>query len=421
MRNFAAAYTFVPMTLLRRTHLTRILLAIVMCGCAAHISSAQAQEALPQTQEAQALAPSTQDPDFVRAYIIVASEGSDVTSSMGHACLRLECPQYGHDFIFSYETDDASAHLAELLSGRFTMKLCAVPTATYLERYREEGRKVTAYPLRLPLYVKQHLWQQMDERIAAPEIPYDYMNHSCATSTLEWLITAIPPDSLDFGEWHPSIRLSRREIGENGIRSRWHTMLLTAFIGGEAYDVDIAPERKVLIPAQIVELLPHTTAYGHPILQGPPQVLVDADVPPLAINHRDAPLTFASLMAGPEWVAGLLLLLAVVALLMSWHHVPCIYFALQSLFGLLLTYMWLISSLPCTSWNYLLIPFNPLPALLWRWRRKWALPYAIVCLLWCSLMLLSPHALTAPVYVVLAMAMGVCALQLRKLSAQNQH
>ena len=45
--------------------------------------------------------------DFVIASVCVASPGEDVYSALGHACLRLQCPTYNLDYIYSYEAEDA--------------------------------------------------------------------------------------------------------------------------------------------------------------------------------------------------------------------------------------------------------------------------------------------------------------------------
>ena len=37
--------------------------------------------------------------DFVIASVCVASPGDDVYSALGHACLRMQCPTYGLDYI----------------------------------------------------------------------------------------------------------------------------------------------------------------------------------------------------------------------------------------------------------------------------------------------------------------------------------
>jgi hypothetical protein len=51
-----------------------------------------------------------------------------------------------------------------------------------------------------------------------------------------------------------------------------------------------------------------------------------------------------------------------------------------------MTYLICFSDLCCTDWNWLIIPFNPLPLIFWHWRKHWALPYAGILAVWCVAM-----------------------------------
>jgi hypothetical protein len=44
---------------------------------------------------------------------------------------------------------------------------------------------------------------------------------------------------------------------------------------------------------------------------------------------------------------------------------------------------------------------------LWRWRRWWCLPYAIVIALWIIIVLLWPHSLTDTPFILLSVALIV--------------
>ena len=54
--------------------------------------------------------------------------------------------------------------------------------------------------------------------------------------------------------------------------------------------------------------------------------------------------------------------------------------------------------------NWLLIPFNPLPLVFWKWRRYWALPYAVILAVWAACMVLAPHKLTDSALIVMTLA-----------------
>lgn len=155
--------------------------------------------------------------DFVTASVCVASPGEEIYSALGHACLRLQCPTHGLDYVYSYESEDASHKVLDFFAGRLKMAVRAVPTSEYVAQYAPEGRGVTEYVLRLPIRVKQRLWQQMDARLQYTPVPYDYMNRSCAVAVLDWLEEAIGKDSLEYAPWPEKYGRSRKEIGGDSI------------------------------------------------------------------------------------------------------------------------------------------------------------------------------------------------------------
>lgn len=91
--------------------------------------------------------------------------------------------------------------------------------------------------------------------------------------------------------------------------------------------------------------------------------------------------------------------------------VDCLVLTITTAFGLLTTYLVAFSHLPCTDWNWLIIPFNLLPVLAWPWRKYWALPYLVMIVLWCIGMLCAPHRLVESAHILLALAFAVVLLK----------
>jgi hypothetical protein len=103
-------------------------------------------------------------------------------------------------------------------------------------------------------------------------------------------------------------------------------------------------------------------------------------------------------------VACVAVIIAVLNMLVMVKWVEYIFLAFQSLLGLLLTHLVFFSNLPATSWNWLIVPFNLLPLVFWKWRRKWAFLFAVALILWECGMILYPHRLTDSAYLVLVVA-----------------
>jgi hypothetical protein len=114
--------------------------------------------------------------------------------------------------------------------------------------------------------------------------------------------------------------------------------------------------------------------YGEPLLLQEPIVLVEGKP-----QINDA--WFTPLMA-----MMILLMLCIANLFWNQPYFDWFMLAVQTLIGVFMMYVICISDLCCTSWNWLIIPFNILPLLVWRWRKYWALPYACALLIWCIVM-----------------------------------
>ena len=103
----------------------------------------------------------------------------------------------------------------------------------------------------------------------------------------------------------------------------------------------------------------------------------------------------------PLMVSLLLLLLTALCVVLKKSWMDYVLLALQTLLGIITVYLVCFSKLCCTEWSWLIVPFNPLPLLAWHWRRHWALPYAVILVLWIVFILLWPHRMTDWPYVVL--------------------
>ncbi len=339
--------------------------------------------------------------DFVTASVCVASPGEEIYSALGHACLRLQCPTHGLDYVYSYESEDASHKVLDFFAGRLKMAVRAVPTSEYVAQYAPEGRGVTEYVLRLPIRVKQRLWQQMDARLQYTPVPYDYMNRSCAVSVLDWLEEAIGKDSLEYAPWPEKYGRSRKEIGGDSIVNEWNHIFVCTFVTGEANDVHIDNRRKVIIPSELVEVLQGAQAFGTPlvedgcnVLQPTTKTVGPAKVTPLMLSLVVLLLSLVNLRVHKTWLRAVVL-------------TPCL------LLGLFVLYLVVLSDLPCTQWNWLVIPFCPLPFLFWKWRRLWTLPFAAVCVAWMVGLLLYPHQVVDSAHLVLATAMAACNIEIK--------
>ncbi|MBO5012956.1 MAG: DUF4105 domain-containing protein [Paludibacteraceae bacterium] len=313
--------------------------------------------------------------DFVIASLLVADPGTVLYSVLGHACIRLQCPAFGMDYCFSYESEGVQNRVLDFLAGKLMMGLYAIPIEEYCAQYREEGRGVYEYMINLPIDVKRELWRVLDEHLTAgKKLPYDYYHRGCATTAMEFVKEALGETVIVYDRSlyeHP--HTAREMYFEYTKPSMW-MRFISVFIAGSETDVLHHNDRQLIVPMSLVHAWQQAKVNGEPLLASEPTVLVEGE--PQISNTWFTPMVLAVL----------LLVLAIANLFWNRPYFDWLMLAAQTLVGCFMTYLICFSDLCCTEWNWLLIPFNPLPAIFWHWRKYWALPYAGVLAIWCLAM-----------------------------------
>ena len=335
------------------------------------------------------------DPNFVTASLLIAGPGEELFSCAGHAFIRLECPKFDLDYCFSYESEPIPDKVFSFFAGRLKMGMFAVPTEEFLKTYWKDGRSVVQYRLNLSPPVKQRLWKIMDDKAAeGPELEYDYIRRGCAWSVLSCLRTALGSERMEVGPWPEKYRKTRREITADALAARfpWNLFVLQA-IGGVEIDKEVSNIEKVLIPDDLLDFLRTAKVQGRPIIDAEAVEIVPSGVRPDGMSQ-----------ISPLVAAALLVILSLLNCLLRRPLGDWLFLAIQSFAGVYFTYLVYFSGLPATSWHWLIVPFNPLPLVLWRWRRYWAWGFVAILLVWEAFMLLSPHQLTDPAYLVIVLA-----------------
>lgn len=340
----------------------------------------------------------TESDDFVKASILVATPSNVLYSCAGHTGIRMQCPHYDLDVVYTYESESVMSHMLTFLMGGLKMGMTSVPTEKMLSGYGSVGRGITEYPLNIPLDKRKILWQYLDGKVA------EGMSHSmgsiekgCAFSTLRAIQTAILPDTLSFGKWDEKFfkKTRRTLLGDRISGFPWNRFVIFSFASTEM-DQPCTVINKLLIPADVIDVLSKTKLNGQPLL-GPAKIIV----PQTVVSKEKIWLT-------PMMIACFLLLLAVVSCFGLQRTISYIFLALQSAGGFLMVSVLFFSTLPCTGFSWLLIPFNPLPLLLWRWRRWWLLPFGLVCCVWSIVMFAhKENPLVDPAHIVLVFSLAV--------------
>ena len=333
------------------------------------------------------------DPNFVTASLLVMSPGNELYSCAGHSCIRFECPKFNLDYCFSYESEGVSDKIFTFFMGRLKMGMFAIPTADWLKMYKDIGRGITQYRLNLPPDAKQRLWKMLDEKVAeGPNMPYDYLERGCAQSDLRVIRDALKPYIMVVSSWPEQYKQTRREFVDGFTASHpWNRFFLHAICGAEL-DREVPNMQKIVVPSDLLGLLRLAKVNGRPIIDGD-------GIEILEVKTVAKPSVFSPLIASL-----MVFVLAVINCFAKMNWLNWLFLAFLSLVGFFFSYLVFVSNLTATDWNWLIVPFNILPLIFWKWRKTWALWFAAVLVLWEFGMIAWPHRLTDPAYLVLVAA-----------------
>ena len=343
------------------------------------------------------------DEDFVTVSLLVADPGLSTYSVLGHACLRMQCPAFDMDYCFSYESESVKNRIGDYLAGNLKMGLFAVPVRDYCDGYREEGRGVYEYKLNLPSEAEQNLWRILDEHVAKGSIlPYDYFKRGCAITCVQFVEEALGDTRIQYDASLLQREATSKEIVLNHCnRFPWSGFAFAFLAAGESEQL-VSGAEQLCVPAELVQAWKEASINGVPLLAQEPVFLVEG-----APQWDDSWFT-------PMLLAWLILCLSIANVFWSKPYGDWLMLLAQTVVGAAMMYLICFSNLCCTSWNWLVIPFNILPALLWHWRKYWALPYACVMMGWCLAMaanLLWGHVLVGWPHILLVLAWSLIVLK----------
>lgn len=346
--------------------------------------------------------------DFVEVYLVVVDpSGEAMYSVLGHSCLHLKCDAFGLDNYYSYVSEDIEGKVLRFLLNDLRMGLVELSSEELIQEYAKEGRGVREYKFNLPPEVEMELWRIYDERVSQGlGLRYDYMSRGCAIAIVHSMARAVAAANRQYGkdyrieyaDWGKEFNRTLREIGYDFTPEGWLRFMGMTIIGGKADYLDLPYTEKLTLPTELAATWQKATIADKPLLETSAIELL----PSVNVYKGDA---FTPLHA-----ALFLLLLAIGSLFWKRNYMEWLLLAIQTGFGCLILWL-LISPLPGSEWYWLIIPFNPLPIIFWKWREKWAIPYAALMLAWCIGMICAPHRLVEYAHIVFIIAFVVAIMK----------
>lgn len=342
----------------------------------------------------QASAATSQDSThFVTASLMVISPGNEIYSVFGHCVLHMQCPSKHLDYVYTFETEP---NYLKFFAGKSKACFVAVPTREFLQQYKAEGRGVTEYALNLTPHEKQELWRALDEDMKeGPRRCFTFFRNNCVTLSLLMVESVLQNEYIDFSH---TDRLMKPTNGE-GIRylsrhAPWAEFVFMTFLGNQAdgywpAEDRMAPELITTYLKQGSIVCTQNSHIRRPVFTGKETRLLPLRVFPTPTGFT--PIVFSVIFLL------LIIVLTVAEHLYSWEReqgvTNTLLFALQTLLGCSLLYFSLVSNLFGRGWNWYLIPFNPLPLVVWlcfRHRPQYNNVYAVYALILLMFIVVTP-------------------------------
>ena len=335
-------------------------------------------------------------PDFVRVSLCIADPTDwreDALGTSGHAFLRLQCPIFGLDNCFSYEGESVNDNLYRYLSGQTKMGMFAVHTDEYLEDYRRWNRSVHEYVLAMPPEAEQRLWEIMDNHTTnAISLRHDLNKYGCAITVVRYVKKALDKTPIMYESNEEMAHMTRREIGYRSLEKHPWLRLISLVFTDNTANKHLPLDEKLIIPADLAEVWQRATVDGKPFATYVGDLV------------EGAPIEQSKHWFTPMMVAIVILLITIGMAFTKYSYWDWMLLGVQAVYGCVLVFLWLVMREFGGAAYIMLVLFNPLPLILWCWRRYWALPYAIGLTVGLIVLECMPHMLIDPAIEVLAIA-----------------
>jgi hypothetical protein len=158
------------------------------------------------------------------------------------------------------------------------------------------------------------------------------------------------------------------------------------------YDKDCPIDEKLIVPADLVDLWQQSTVNGKPL------AVYVGDV--VSSDYVDSEPPFIT----PQLLAWAILLITVLLITFGLNGWRWVLLGLQFLVGVLLLYVALFTQQFAGAGWLMMVLFNPLPLLLWKWHKYWQLPYAVLLLIEALVLVCWRHMLVDPAYIILLLS-----------------
>jgi len=231
------------------------------------------------------------------------------------------------------------------------------------------------------------------------QLKMDLNKRGCAVTIVRYIKRALGDIPIIYPDTFKYDGMARREILYNNMDASPWLRLVYLTLLADKLDKGSSKEDKLFLPSDMIEVWCQSTLLGKPLIE------YDQDIVDAPKVEGKAPLVT------PLRLTWLWLVVTLVLVLL-----PCVrdtyvskinsilLLTLQTLLGLVLIYLALFTQMFSTTAGLLMIFFNPLPMICWKWRGYWQLPVAAIYLVTIIVLIVWPHIVVDPAFLIL----GLC-------------
>ena len=313
--------------------------------------------------------------NFITASVLYYSPLDNYQSILGHTAIRMQCPSEGFDVIFGLEVDFDTFSLAHLI-GRYKVGVSRTEADSHLHFIKKEGRQVVECPLNLTHHEKQRLWMLLDkESEKSPDDCFCLVKSQCASVVINNLQQCTIKEYIDFGQSKGPLAMKTGDYFRWIFRdSPWYRFVFVT-LSGDNIDKNF-PSDRIICAELMIPILQHATLRNSDdadsITVRPLVTDSTHEILPLVTKPKTSKIT-------PMMVFVALLVVTLIITVAEWRfHLRCIalyydriLFGLYSLWSLAVIWFAVIGvTLTDSHWNWYIIPFNPIPVIIWALGRK---------------------------------------------------
>ena len=291
--------------------------------------------------------------------LLTCGTGDEVFTKFGHTAIRFNDPSQNVDIVFHWGifSFDTPNFALRFMLGETDYLMGPFYTDIFIDEYKTRGSSITEQILDLTTQQKQQLWSKLwsDFNSPARSYRYQFVGKNCATKAYDEIV-AIYSTNIAF-DYQNSHTTYRKIINKYIDINSWFNLGINSIIGSEA-DRPIGTLKALSFPEYAADAINHCSytdslSNTRPIVVSQRQILPQTNPYPISIWNYIIQLL----------IPLILIVVQIFYFFRHHHYVPVltqITMICFAIIGLIISFLWFISSHPLVGTNYNILIYSPL-------------------------------------------------------------